>query len=215
MTAAAAVVVAGCGGGGDDAGATAKVASLGESSSTTAADSSADASSGDFEDAMLDYASCMREHGIDMDDPQFGSDGRPVMRAGGDAGNSGPGGDGSMREDPDFADAQEACQDLIEGIQGQFQGDEEQQAETQDNLLEFAQCMRDEGVDYPDPQFDENGRPQFDPEDDERMTFDSEDPTFQAASEACQEKLGDTFRPMGGGAPPGSADAGGSQTGDS
>src|SRR5687768_18346222 len=28
-----------------------------------------------FEDAMVDYAACMREHGIDMPDPTFENDG--------------------------------------------------------------------------------------------------------------------------------------------
>jgi hypothetical protein len=35
------------------------------------------------EDAALDYAKCMREHGVDVPDPQFGEDGSVQMRIGG------------------------------------------------------------------------------------------------------------------------------------
>jgi hypothetical protein len=50
-------------------------------------------------------------------------------------------------------------------------------------MLAFAECMREHGIDFPDPQFDGGavmvGGPGIDPE----------DPEFQAAQEACGELL--------------------------
>jgi hypothetical protein len=60
---------------------------------------------------------------------------------------------------------------------------------TQDDGLAFAQCMRENGLEFPDPDPDGgfgfgNGQP---------PSFDRNSPDFQAAIEACQE-----LRPRGG-----------------
>jgi hypothetical protein len=96
--------------------------------------------------------------------------------------------------DPAFQEAQEACGPLMEGTIRDI--DPEQQAEMQARALAFAECMREHGVEMPDPQFDENGGigimiggpdgPRIDPE------------TMQAAQEACGELMGP---------PPGTDDA--------
>ena len=57
---------------------------------------------------MLDFARCMREHGIDMPDP---GEGGMIFNVGG------PGEDGSFDKDT-FEAAQEACQDLLPGRLG-------------------------------------------------------------------------------------------------
>ena len=61
----------------------------------------------------------------------------------------------------------------------------------QETMLEFAACMREHGVDMPDPDFSGGGA---------RMQFragaggvDPESPTFQKAQEACQEILEEAF----------------------
>ena len=41
---------------------------------------------------------------------------------------------------------------------GAIELDPEQQAEMQEQLLDFAQCMRDHGIDMADPVFGEDGR---------------------------------------------------------
>lgn len=110
----------------------------------------------DPQEAMLAYVECMRDHGVDMPDPEFTGDGGVIMRAGGTAGadDDGPtvvGGPG----DPAFAEAQAACGSLMEGMARDL--DPEQVAQAQAEALAFAQCMRDHGVDMPDPQFSADG----------------------------------------------------------
>ena len=153
----------------------------------------------DPQEAMLAFVDCMRDHGVDMPDPEFTADGGVIMRAdgGGDAPEQGmSGGPG----DPGFDEAQEACGSLIEGTVRDI--DPEQQAEIQAQALAFAQCMREHGVEMPDPRFDADGRvsimvggpdsPRIDPD------------VMQAAQEACGGLMG-PGAPAG---PAGSSDAG-------
>jgi hypothetical protein len=55
-------------------------------------------------EAALDYAKCMREHGIDMADPEFQEGGGMTMRM--------P--RGTQEDDPKFKDAQEACEPILQ-----------------------------------------------------------------------------------------------------
>jgi hypothetical protein len=57
-------------------------------------------------------------------------------------------------------------------------------------MLAFAQCMRDHGIDYPDPVFSEDGGVTLIGPDEGAAGFDPNDPAFQAAQEACQEIFG-------------------------
>jgi hypothetical protein len=68
--------------------------------------------SDDPQEAMLAFAQCMRDHGIDMDDPQFGEGGRGViMRIGG------RGGPDVDPEGEEFRTAQESCASEL-GLEG-------------------------------------------------------------------------------------------------
>lgn len=108
------------------------------------------APSSDPEQAMLDYAECMRDNGIDMPDPEFTGDGGMVMTMGAAAEGEGP--------DPEeYEAADEECAHFMEAARSNIEIDPEEQAEMQEQMLEYAQCMRDQGIDMPDPQFDENG----------------------------------------------------------
>ena len=122
--------------------------------------------------ALLDYARCMRENGIDMPDPKF-EGGRVTMRAGGPGSNTNP---DVMRK------AQKACAKYQEAIKPPELSDAEA-AENKKAALANAKCMRENGVpDFPDPQFDENGGAQI------RITkaLDPEGPAFKKAIEACE-----------------------------
>ena len=126
----------------------------------------------DPETARLEFARCMRENGVDLPDPGSGGGGPVAI-----------GGDGIDMEA--MQAAMEACGSLLGDS---FGTRAEIDPEMQDTMLEFAQCMRDNGVDFPDPDVSGGGgRIQIggpggiDPSSDE----------FQAASEACQEILGD------------------------
>ncbi|GHJ46613.1 hypothetical protein Cs7R123_39550 [Catellatospora sp. TT07R-123] len=110
----------------------------------------------------LKFAQCMREHGIDMPDPD--PDGRITIQGG-------PG-------DKDKMDAaSKACEQYAPfGDRGGV-GPDPQMAE---NMRKFAQCMRDNGVpDFPDP-------------DGGRMMIDQsvgEDPDFPAAQKKCEAEF--------------------------
>ncbi len=97
----------------------------------------------DREEALLAYAQCMRDNGIDMDDPQAGTTrGRGFFRAGSDTGLD--------LEGDEFQAAQMACAPILEAARPEL--DPAAQAERMDELLLLAQCMRDNGIeDYPDP----------------------------------------------------------------
>jgi hypothetical protein len=106
----------------------------------------------EMQDAMLEYAACMREHGIDMPDPEFTEEGGgfTVSQEAGEAGG-GPG-------DEDFAAADEECGEIMEDIRSQMPDmDPAEVAELQDKLLVMAQCMRDKGYDFPDPEVSSDG----------------------------------------------------------
>ena len=78
----AAIALSACGGGSDDA-----TAGTGDRRA-------------EFREAALEFARCMREHGIDMPDPTFGEGGRMTQRLGGT---------GVDPEDPRFEEAAEEC----------------------------------------------------------------------------------------------------------
>jgi hypothetical protein len=194
LAAAVVVLVAGCGGSGGAQGIASLEGASGDSTSTTGGTGT----TVDPEQAMLDYAQCMRDNGVDMEDPTVDENGNfQMMRPPG----SGQGGDFSQTDRDTMEAAREACSQYMEGIAQQF--DRPDMTEMQDLMLQYAQCMRDNGVDMPDPDFgngDDNpgagGRLGFD-----MSQFDTSDPTFQAASEACQDIFGANGMPgmMGGG----------------
>jgi hypothetical protein len=130
----------------------------------------------DPEQARLDFTRCMREHGIDMPDPGAGPRGG-VTRLG--------------EGDPEkFQEAMEACREHFQGVMGE-NGPELSQ-EQRDAMLEFAQCMREHGIDMPDPGSNGGGmRIQIG-----QGGIDPQSPEFQEAMEACGELLGE-FRPGG------------------
>ncbi len=201
--------LAACGGGGG--GSAQKVATLGSadppasSDGSTAGGSGGAASGADAQTrqkAFLAYAQCMRDNGVDMKDPTFDANGRPQF------GNGSGGflGGQANRNDPSFQKAQQACRSKLQGVQGNFSLDPAQQAALRKNLLAFAQCMRDNGVDMKDPTFDANGRPQFGAGAGGGGTggagagggglaggANRNDPTYQKAFQACQSKIG-SFR---------------------
>jgi hypothetical protein len=179
----AAVSLAACGGGGDgdDDG----VASLGTDESAAEDDGGDEGGDGDGEmtdaereDAMLEFTECMREHGIDMPDPQTGGGGQGpvVMRQEG----------GSEADREELEAAQEECGEIMEDVFGDRPAiDPEEEAEMRDNALAYAECMREHGIDMPDPEFSDGGMGM-------RLGdgIDPEDPDFVEAEEACRPELG-------------------------
>jgi hypothetical protein len=125
----------------------------------------------------------MREQGVDMPDPQFDEDGGMQLRM-------------PQGEAPEAVEAaQQECQQHLEGARGGGQLSESERAELQEQALAFAECMRENGVDFPDPQFSEGGGMRFG-----GPGLNPEDPDFQKAQEACRDELPDGG--PGGGASP-------------
>ena len=156
----------------------------------------------EFQDAMLEFTECMRDHGVDMPDPQFDGGGGP---GGGVVVAEVPRGTGP-RIDPEsevFQEADEACRPIMEDVAPDIELTPEEEAEMRDQALAFAECMRDHGVDMPDPQFGEDGGVSIsvgsagDADPAERRP-DFEDPAFEAAMEECR---GDGFGVFGGDGP--------------
>jgi hypothetical protein len=135
-----------------DSGATGD-ASAGDDSSES--DSSRDEpDEADIQEAALEFAKCMREHGIDMPDPVF--DGEGAGPGGGVMIQAG--GPGESIDPQEMDAANEACQPIMEAVRGAFEPpDPEELERMKAEALEFSQCMREHGVDMPDPQFSEDG----------------------------------------------------------
>lgn len=133
--------------------------------------SSADGSS-DPEEARLAYTKCMREHGVDIPDP----------KPGGGMIELGPGGSINGNHET-FKTAQEACSEYLDdmgeaGTLGQLTEEDKEQ------MLKFAECMREHGIDIPDPDFNSDGGGMDIPLD--SVASDK----LKAAEEACQEFFG-------------------------
>ncbi len=161
----------------DDAAGDDDVASLDDGTggdATTDDTTATSAAPEDIEDAVLAYAQCMRDHGVDMPDPQINGDGGVAIAIEG-----GPESEAAMEE------AQEACEPLMANARGNLDIDPEQQAEMQAEMLEFAECMREHGIDMADPVFSDDGRvTQRGPAPGaEGSEFDGDE--FNAASEEC------------------------------
>jgi hypothetical protein len=159
------LAVAACGGGGKANG----VASLSGANKPTATTSPG--GSHDDRQAALDFARCMRQHGIDMPDPKFNGNGI-TQKFTARAGSPGP-------DDPTFKAAQQACQKYLpNGGQPTKPNLQEQQ-----QMLAFARCMRQHGIDVPDPKpgggIDLGGGGPG--------TANPDSPRFKAAEQACQQ----------------------------
>ena len=173
-------VVAACGGGDSADGG---VASLDDSATGVDTDDVEEVQIADTEAQLLAFSACMRDQGLDFDDPTVDSDGN-IQLQGRRQGNGGQGANEGFRE------GFESCGDLLEGLDLGFRGRDN--TAQQDTLLEFADCMRGEGIQIRDPDFSAGGGPGgagiF-------GDFDPNDPSFEAALETCGDILGN----LGGG----------------
>jgi hypothetical protein len=191
ILAATALLLAGCGGGK----AANAVASLNGSSATTVKKGT----SGTDEQQLLTWVQCMRKNGVNLPDPTVDANGNLTLRGPG-GGPDGPrGGDGQTAQSgqggasttdaprPDraaFDKARQACGTPPQGAFGGFNRSND--PAFQDAALKFAQCMRDHGVDVPDPNFNStNGPPAGGP----FGSLDRNDPKVSAAFDACRSIL--------------------------
>ena len=60
---------------------------------------------------------------------------------------------------------------------------EDEEITFEEGVLDFAKCMREEGINFPDPTFDIDGNPQFD-----NLEIENEE-EFERAFENCEDIL--------------------------
>jgi outer membrane lipopolysaccharide assembly protein LptE/RlpB len=123
---------------------------------------------GSTADQMQQFAKCMRDNGVDMPDP------------GADGSFGGGADDQADRDSPAFQKATEACKQFLPG------GGDLSKLDPKliDQIRQLTQCLRDNGVDVPDP--DPNspmlGMGQL-------QNIDRDSPVFKKAMEACKDKV--------------------------
>jgi hypothetical protein len=152
------LALAACSGGGGKPGG---VASLGDgkATSTTSAGGSQDERQAD-----LAFARCMRQHGVNMPDPKVEANGRTEWQL--------P--SGMRKDDPRLKAAQQACRQYrANGGQAQRPSPQQQQ-----EMVAFARCMRQHGINIPDPKPDGTV-------DMRGIGVDRDAPKFKAAERAC------------------------------
>jgi len=112
------------------------------------------------DDKIREFAKCMRENGIDMPDPKGGAMQAIPMQEG--------------AELEKMNKASEACKKFLPNG-GEYK---EPSQEEKDKMREQAKCMREHGIDMPDPDFTGEGKGQ---------TLDLSDDTkkFEEAAKAC------------------------------
>ena len=167
LTAVGSVLVLGaCGGGG--------------TSSAAASTRSADREAAQ----AVKFAQCMRQHGIDMPDPQVTNNGRDFsvqFRVG--TGSNKP-------DDAKMQAAQNGCKQFMpNGGRPPSAADQQRML---DQATKFAECMRSHGVDFPDPQVSSNGAVEIGggpSNSGNAPTFNKDDPRVQQAQAACQHLL--------------------------
>ncbi len=170
------VVAAGCGGSG---------------SSSSSGSSTGSSTNAARETAFLNYAQCMRQHGVAVSDPTVGANGivelpRPTEFSNGQT--------PTTAERAQMQTARTACSSDLKGITFGFSA--ANNPAFQAALLKYAQCMRTNGFNMPDPTFNStpssggtstgSGTP--------RGPFggsglDRNSPTFQKANTACRPIL--------------------------
>ena len=139
------------------------VVACGGGSGTGGSGGSGGGASASSEEAGLEFAECMRAHGVEVEDPKPGKS----IDVGGD--------------DPKTKKALAACNGKLGGGQELTAAEDE---ELKEGALAFAQCMREEGIEMGDPEFLGPGKFHLD-----IAGLDTSSPAFVAAQEACQGKM--------------------------
>lgn len=128
--------------------------------------------SSDPKTASVLWTQCMRDNGVDIPDPKTDS-------ADGDVAFGVPPGATDDTDPETFQSALKACKQYAKDMGGGADsGDPEADKE---RMLKFAKCMRDNGVDMPDPDIDAAGGRT------ELRLPDPNDPKAAEAREACRD----------------------------
>jgi hypothetical protein len=130
------------------------------------------------EEAVLAFTACLRDEGLDVDDPAVDGEGNLVA----------PTPHALAARTMDIAavhSAFDVCQGFLDNVT--FGLSTEDLTGREDELLAFAVCMRENGYDMPDPDFSGDGHSGAGPFGD---AIDTDDPDFQRAVESCDGIVG-------------------------
>jgi uncharacterized protein YceK len=155
-----ALAVAGCGSAPSSAG----VASVQTATAAPTGSPSASASA-DKDEQGRKFAACMRQNGVDMPDPDPNGNGAAVKALTG-------------ADQTKVKKALEACRSFAPARDAKALSPEDQ-----DRMRQFTACMRENGVDIPDPDFSGKGAQNL------ARNFKPDDPKFKKAYEACRSKF--------------------------
>jgi hypothetical protein len=95
------------------------------------------------QDALLKFAACMRENGVDVKDPTFDANGQPT------GGLFGPDSGINFR-DAATQTAMGKCRDLLQGVNIGGPGRNFDRTAIQNAMNDFTKCLRDQGQDVAD-----------------------------------------------------------------
>jgi hypothetical protein len=133
------------------------------------------------QEAILRFVACLRDEGFDIPDPRFGPNGNLIGTVSAFAAID--------VTSPEFLDGVEACQSELAALQPEL--DPEQQAERNEELLRFAECMRGQGiVEFPDPDPVSGLTVASFRGEDGRLTIDPFNSEFLDASSVCRAEVG-------------------------
>ena len=125
-----------------------------------------------FQEAALEHARCMRRNGVDVPDPKPGQGGVIFEKA-----------DLARAGKAKLAAAERKCRKYFENLpEPNFSP--QQAAEMREAALAHARCMREQGVDFPDPKFDGKGGAKV-----SLARLNPSDPAFKRADEKCRRLL--------------------------
>jgi len=171
---AAALALGACGSAGHGDG----VASL--AGSVSAAPSAS--ASGDPETQLNTYLECLRKQGVDLPDATVDAKGQVSF---------GRPADGRPIDQDKLQAAMKVCGDLPAGLTGGLNLDD---PKLQDAAVKFAECMRGQGIDVPDPDLSKIGK-----DGGAFGKLDRDDPKTAAAIKVCQKVFTDAGINLGGG----------------
>ncbi len=156
------------------------------------------------EQEILDWVECMRGEGVDVADPTVDADGNLVLGRGpgGGAGRPGAAAGGPTGAQFVFSAFQKGIETCGQPPRAGGSFTDSDRQGFQDAALALAECMREAGIDFPDPDFSAigpgggaaaggtggTGAP--------RGPFgdvDLSDPKVSAAMDTCRSTLGDAF----------------------
>jgi hypothetical protein len=132
------------------------------------------------EEAELAHAQCMRDHGLDWPDPEFVDGEWELPRLDEDI----------DLESPDYRSAETECAQVRQQAQPEggddLSPDDRARLEGEmDRMLEFAACMRDQGLEFPDPVMDDDGTISG-----AAGPMDGDWEAFEAAKAVCEDQTG-------------------------